>query len=161
MSNGAKKKSLISQRWEEGFQKSVRKTASKFGQSMTQLTIEALDVYINLSDSDILVNLEPFKRKNLIQKAVRAYLETEQNKNLGTKQIVTSGLDSIGLIRDRIESLLRQNPDYKFTTTEISGILNIPQSTARTYVRIMYEENPEEFILVKGRPNKIFYDSIH
>lgn len=131
--------------------------AAKYGTSMTQLTIEALEVMIELGKSDKFRQLTEAERKSLILDASKKVIEQDLPDQPRFTQLNLEGMEKIGLIRDRVEHLLRNNPRHEFTTNDISDVLSIPQSTARTYVRDIHEETPDNFILVRGRPNRIYY----
>ena len=148
----------ISQRWEEDFQHLVKQTASEYGMSMTQLTIEALKCFIELGKFPDFKRMDELKRRNLIVSGMREMLQRETGKEQSIYDINTDGLDEIGLIRDQVSKLLENNPNRHFSTNEIAEILGIPQSTARTYARQISEET-NRYILLPGRPNKIYYEN--
>ena len=131
--------------------------ATKFGTSMTQLTTEALEILLELGESEKFRQLTHAERKALILDASTHAIEQDLPDQPRLSQLNMEGLETIGLIRERVEILLRNNPKHEFTTNDIAEILNIPQSTARTYVRDIHEDSPSNFILLRGRPNKIYY----
>ena len=148
-------KSAISQRWEDEFQKLVRESAGKMSMSMTQLTVEALSVYLKLSKENQFVSMKSEERKKFIEKTVLDVLLQIGPKSLEGINLV--GLEGIGLIRERVSKLLKNNPDRKFSTNEISEILSIPQSTSRAYVRDLNNDNPKTYVLLAGRPNQVYF----
>lgn len=151
-------KTAISQRWEKDFQAVVKHTAGQYGTTMTQLTLEALEIMVELASSDSFRKLNEHERRKLVVRAAQKYIEENIPQEKFT-EVQIEGIQEIGLIRDKVDFLLKNNPGKEFSTNDIAQILSIPQSTARTYVRDISENNTTHYHLVRGRPNKIFYRS--
>lgn len=150
------RKIAISQRWDAEFQAQVKTAAAVYGVSMTQLTIDALELFVQLSQFPKFVELNEEERLTLLIETVH---QTLLNPDLHQERrsVVPGELHQIGSIKQKIATLLRSNPDHLFRSTEIAHLLNLPQSTVRLYLRQLGEE--DEYVLVQGRPNRIRYVS--
>lgn len=152
-------KTAISQRWDDEFLIEVKEAAMNFGMSMTQFTLEALEIWLELSKSQKFRVMPEIERKKLVMdaanKIIKSKILDEQRKN----KLNLKNVNEVKKIKDKVSIFLVDNPMQEFTTNEIAVILKIPQATARTYVRDIHTENPSKFILLRGRPNKIYYNN--
>ena len=152
-------KTAISQRWDDEFLIEVKEAAMNFGMSMTQFTLEAVEIWLELSKSQKFRVMPEIERKKLVMdaanKIIKSKILDEQRKN----KLNLKNVNEVKKIKDKVSIFLVDNPMQEFTTNEIAVILKIPQATARTYVRHIHTENPSKFILLRGRPNKIYYNN--
>ncbi|OLS25241.1 MAG: hypothetical protein HeimC2_19170 [Candidatus Heimdallarchaeota archaeon LC_2] len=153
-------KRLISQRWDEEFSEKMKKIASKLNVTTTDLTIESLEFIANLVENKPKLMKDPRTRKELLQYILdfdfsRKLVSETQMKNMGSKNI--RGPHK-GYIIDRITLYLIENEGQSFSSTQLAKILEIPQPTVRTYIRKLVLVN-SKFIIIKGRPNFISYNS--
>ncbi|MCY3412394.1 MAG: hypothetical protein INQ03_12225 [Candidatus Heimdallarchaeota archaeon] len=137
------RKTSISQRWEPDFAEKTKEYARKAGVSITQFTIDALDLLGHLLEIPGFIELTSTQRKELIMSSI---IKPEINK---------SELGSIQTKLEQVENYLIDHAGEEFSTIELSDILKIKQSTVRTYVQKLGTQS--NFVVIEGRPNKIKY----
>ncbi|MHA2252184.1 MAG: hypothetical protein ACXAD7_17600 [Candidatus Kariarchaeaceae archaeon] len=140
----------ISQRWDEEFHAKVRRNAIKTGRSMTQLTIDALDLYDKLIACSGFLEMKPKTREEYVVKLFQEAIKLDGQVYDGSKK------QGPGLVMDKVITLLTSNPEKRFSSIEIAHILTIPQSTIRTYIRRL-SLSDNKYVLIEGRPNFIYY----
>ncbi len=152
------RKTSISQRWEENFVKEVRELATMASCSITQFTIDGLTLLGELISSDEIRLLENEQRIDYIRKSIHFY---EKNREILTdKNIVKTSTEDTyrgKTLLERVKLFLMQNPNQDFSTNKIAEIFNSKQSTIRTYLRKINDED-DRFEIIEGRPNKIKFN---
>ena len=151
------RKVSISQRWDEEFQIQVKRNAIKTGRSMTQLTIDALNILDRLIDCEGFLDMKPKIREDFIVKLFEKSVKMDNkiiSGNIADER--PSSRTQPGLTNERIEELLKNNPGRRFSTLEIAELLKVPQSTIRAYTRKLSLRDAQ-FVLIEGRPNFIYY----
>ena len=147
------RKTSISQRWEAPFVDEVKRNAEKAGKSITQFTIDALYLLGHLIEYENIRNMRNEDRI-LFFKELASKHSTIQSSGKSIDGTTVRNVDR-GKLENNIQTFLKDNPNRNYSTNELSEILGIVQSTVRTYVKRL-EDNPE-YILSKGRPNRIMY----
>lgn len=145
------RKTSISQRWEERFVEKTKAYAMIAGCSMTQFTIDAISLLGNLLEFEEIIDMDNHERIEYMSKAITSYhreLQKEYAK-AGKKLIPNSRKKK----SDRVREFLQSNPGRIYSTNELAEILNINQSTVRTYVAKLGENGG--FKIYTGRPNRI------
>ena len=153
------RKTSISQRWEENFVKEVRELATRASCSITQFTIDGVTLLGELISSDEIRLLKNEERIDYIRKSIQFY---ETNREILTdKNIVkTSTTDTYSgkTLLERVKLFLIQNPNQDYSTNKIAEIFNSKQSTIRTYLRKINDDD-DRFEIIEGRPNKIKFNA--
>lgn len=157
LSNGSwKKRKSVAQRWPEDTIGLVEEYSEKRGVSKTQFTINAIEIYSQV------VEMSEFS--DLTQSQIISLLTKLLSKNRNGTKINGKNVPNIdfprdaqppGLIIDRVYAYLKENVSKLYSTTELSKILNIPQSTVRSYIRKLEKIYPGCLQIYSGRPNKI------
>ncbi|MCY3410485.1 MAG: hypothetical protein INQ03_02505 [Candidatus Heimdallarchaeota archaeon] len=75
----------------------------------------------------------------------------------GSGQTVQPVGSKVKNTRERVADFLEEHAGEMYTTTQIANILDIPGSSLREAARTLAKEEPEHYILIAGRPNKISY----
>ena len=138
---------LISQRWELDFHQKIKELAKDTQRSMTELTLEGLNLLELLAKETQYFELKPGQR---VQRMIEIYSKTDQ--------IMQETSKAPGLIKKRIIDFLKMHPNQKYSTSNISKLLDIPSSTARNYTREIAKDHAN-FILYHGRPNVIEFQT--
>jgi Fic family protein len=152
-----KKRKSVAQRWPEDTIGLVEEYSEKRGVSKTQFTINAIEIYSQV------VEMSEFS--NLTQAQIISLLTKKLSKNNnGTKfnemnsrnhDFHKESPQPHGLIIDRVYAFLKENRGKLYSTTELSNVLKIPQSTVRSYIRKLEVIYPGCLQIYAGRPNKI------
>ncbi len=137
----------ISQRWEAKFVEKTKNYARVADCSTTQFTIDAITLLGNLLEFDIIIEMDNHERIDFIKKALIEYNNIHKDEN---NRIIPSKSKKKA---DRIREYLINNPNHIYSTNDLAKILDINQSTVRTYVAKL--ANDLDFKLYEGRPNKI------
>ena len=141
------RKTSISQRWEEKFVEEVKKFAMRAGCSVTQFTIDSITLLGNLLGNKELILMTNEERILYVNSAISNH----------KGESVETGTNRRKKKYSQVEDFLIANPSQRYTTIQISEVLNINQATVRTYVKRLGEK--KEFILYEGRPNSIMYNN--
>lgn len=108
-----------------------------------------------------LVNNEKFH--GMTAEQIKTKIEALTDNNLHVSRVSTSTYTPTtntkrkpGYIYDHVFEYIKSQSDPS-TTTEISNALHVPKSTVRAYVKKLTEEYPDNIIIIRGRPNQIYY----
>ncbi|MHA2170458.1 MAG: hypothetical protein ACXAB7_11245 [Candidatus Kariarchaeaceae archaeon] len=158
--NEPPRKVSISQRWDADFFTTIKKLAIFTGRSMTQLTVDGLSILQRLFEEEGFLEMKPKQREDfLVQLYNSAQLRDNHNVVQSSTDInVPSSRSQPGQTKDKIQSLLKNNPGKKFSTIDIAELLNVPQSTIRAYTRKLCLADAR-FQLIEGRPNFVYHVS--
>lgn len=153
------RKTSISQRWEEDFVKEVRELATRASCSITQFTIDGVTLLGELISSDEIRLLKNAERIDYIQKSINFY---EKNREILTDKNTITTISAVGThlgktLLERVKLFLIQNPNQDYSTNKIAEIFNSKQSTIRTYLRKIKDDD-DRFEIIEGRPNKIKFN---
>lgn len=133
--------------------KSVKEMSESTGRSITQLTLEALEILRLALESSELRSMKSSERVQFIKEAIH---QAANEKDQANAKRTRRSSRPPGFIIERIRSLLYDNPNTEFSTTQISDQLDIPQSTVRAYVRELANKD-DSIQLITGRPNYVTY----
>ena len=70
-------KTAISQRWDDEFLIEVKEAAMNFGMSMTQFTLEAVEIWLELSKSQKFRVMPEIERKKLVMDAANKIIKSK------------------------------------------------------------------------------------
>lgn len=146
-------KKAISQRWDEDLIDEMKILGELTGRSITQLTIEALEILKEILKETKIQYMKPAERKDFIIKTIQNEINQVTQYDVQRSKRRTH---PPGLVIERIRSHLKNNPNFKFSTTQISDQLEIPLSTVRAYIREIANQDTKMKI-IPGRPNHIIF----
>ncbi len=142
------RKTSISQRWEKKTVRRAKKFAKKAGCSVTQFTIDAIELLGQILDYHGIKKLNNEDRIKLIKNAL---------ENSPDPIVIKPPTKTKIPIKKQIIDFLISNPNKSFSTLELAKILDKNKATIRTYIRDIYENDKTNFVIELGRPNKIMY----
>lgn len=155
------RKISISQRWEQRTVDKLKEFAEIAEVSQTQFTIEAINLLGKLFQIEEFKKLEVYEREELLVQLYKNYVHDNKNKYEIPHDQLTSRIELDESIIGKPGSVLRKifdfiydNRNSEYSTNEIADILNLTQSTVRTYVRKL-AISTDKIKLIEGRPNKV------
>jgi hypothetical protein len=157
------RKTSISQRWEEDFVREVRELATRASCSITQFTIDGITLLGELLSSEEIRLLGNAERIEYIRKSIDFYEKNREIFTYGKPKNIQSTTDTYSnsgkTLLERVKLFLIQNPNQDYSTNKIAEIFNSKQSTIRTYLRKIKDDD-DRFEIIEGRPNKITFHQV-